>query len=102
MNFPCIIDVKMIKRVFPFLVRLCGKAEQSGNDWVSKAMSARISTMKSRAANSTFPQCTAGRNPFHHVTHVDVLSLLTTVCGAEFALCRKVSNVDACIPMESY
>lgn len=58
--------------------------------------------MKSRAANSTFPQRTAGRNPFHHVTHVDVLSLLTTVCGAEFAFCRKVSNVDACIPMESY
>ena len=55
--------------------------------------------MKSRAANSTFPQCTAGRNPFHHVTHV---SLLITVCGAEFAFCRKVSNVDACIPMESY
>ena len=58
--------------------------------------------MKYRAANSTFPQCTAGRNPFHHVTHVDVLSLQTTVCDAEFAFCRKVSNVDACITMESY
>lgn len=58
--------------------------------------------MKSRAANSTFPQCTAGRNPFHHVTHVDVLSLQTTVCGAKFAFCRKVLNVDAYITMKSY